>query len=151
MMKESVNFSEIWHFFNVCLLDLWRQTCCLCLCFITSLLPVQGEQSALTVYSDRDIVPQSVSVIMKCGWAHLACSSWCYTSFRSPSGNAVIRGCVCVGEMPSQRALWDPDAELAALPNEEAARHGCRFSPAWSTLSFAINLVGRLGPEHKGA
>lgn len=53
--------------------------------------------------------------------------------------------------MPSQWALWDPDTELAVLPNEEAAGCGCRFTPAWSTLNFAIHLVGHLGPEPKEA
>lgn len=136
-MKEGVNFSEVWQFFNVCLLDLWRQTCSLCLCFIISLLPVPGGTvCSLIVYSGGNVVPQTVLVIMKCGWAHSACSSWCYTSFCSPSGNVVITGCVCVGEMPSQRALWDADMELAVLPNEGAVRCGCRSSLEYSQFCY---------------
>lgn len=148
MMKEDVNFSEIWHFVNVCLWNLWRQTHSLCLCFICSLLPVPGEQSALTLCSDGDVVPCSVSVMMKCGWAHSACSSRRYASFCSPSGNAVIRGCVRVWEMASHRA-----AGIQALVGQRCHMeklldmYMAMASDQLAALRFAISPVGHMGPE----
>lgn len=112
----------------------------------------QGEQSALTVCSDGDVVPRCVSVMMKCGWAHSACSSRRYASFCSPSGNAVIRGCVRVWEMASHTA-----AGIQALAGQHCHMeklldiHMALASGQLAALRFAISLVGHMGPEPKWA
>lgn len=56
------------------------------------------------------------------------------------------RVCMCGGDAfprgPLGSRHW-----ISVLPNKEAARGGCRFSPAWSALSFETNFVEHLGTK----